>query len=289
MASKKAIVIGANGQDGSFMCELLESKGYEVYKTTKTNVYLLHLDIETICPDEIYNFAGVSNVINPYENTEEIFKTNARLPQIILEIIVKVNKSIKYFQASSALIFGRDKSGKQSEQTPFNPIYPYGCAKLYAHNMVNEFRNEYGLFACCGIFFPHESERRKEHFFSRKTTKAAAIKSKITVGNLSVFRDFGYAKDYMEAAYLMMQSDRATDYCIGTGQLILLKYFTKKAFDHVGLDYKDYVQESEQQTRKNDTEILCADITKIKNELGWKPTTSIDEMIKIMIEHDKPF
>lgn len=285
MANKKAIVVGI-GQDGSLIYESLINKGYDVYKVTQDFIKDLIVIIRAVQPDEIYNFSGVSNVIDPFENLDEIFKTNAGIPQEILEAIVKYDKKIKFFQASSALIFGRDKSGYQSEATPYNPIYPYGCAKLYAHTLVTEFRNAYGLFACCGIFFPHESERRKEHFFSRKITKAAATKTKITVGNLLVYRDYGYAPDYVEAAYLMLQSNTPVDYCIGTGKLISLKDFVKKTFKYAGLDYKDYVTEGSQ-TRVNDTEILCANITKIKDELGWQPTTTIDEMIKKMVDHDR--
>lgn len=287
MANKKAIVWGASGQDGSFMCDLLESIGYTVYGILNKEPRHIIDIIWFYKPDEIYNFAGISNVINPYEQLDEIFEVNAKLPQQILETIVKVDKKIKFFQASSSLMFGRDESRSQNELTPFNPIYPYGCAKLYAHNMVNEFRKTFGLFACSGIFFNHESERRKEHFFSRKICKAAATKTKVTVGNLDALRDFGYAKDYMEAAYLMMQEIEPKDYVIGTGRLISMREFAKRAFEHVGLDYRDYVIEDESLKRKNDTNVLCADATKIELDLGWKAKTSIDEMIKIMIEHDR--
>lgn len=287
MANKRAIIFGISGQDGSFCSELLKSKGYEVFGVTKndsTNIFEL---INGINPDEIYNFAGVSNVIRPYDRLDEIFEVNAKLPQQILETIVKVDKKIKFFQASSSLIFGKDKSRSQNELTPFRPIYPYGCAKLYAHNMVNEFRETFGLFACCGIFFNHESERRKEHFFSRKICKAAATKTKVKVGNLDSLRDFGYAKDYMEAAYMMMQAKEPKDYVIGTGKLISMRAFAEKAFSYVGLDYREYVIEDEELKRKNDTNVLCAAASRIELDLGWKAKTSIDEMIKIIIEHDR--
>lgn len=286
MANKKAMIFGVAGQDGSFMAQLLAAKGYAIYgilKDLPASVYSL---ISSAHIDEIYNFAGISNVINPYEKLDEIFEVNAKLPQQILEAIVQVDKKIKFFQASSSLIFGRDESRSQNELTPFAPMYPYGCAKLYAHNMVNEFRETYGLFACCGIFYNHESERRKEHFFSRKICKAAAKKQMVVVGNLDSLRDFGYAKDYMEAAYLMMQAKGPKDYVIGTGKLISMREFAKKAFDYVGLDYSEYVIEEESLKRINDTNVLCADATKIKLDLGWEAKTSIDEMIKIMITHN---
>lgn len=286
MANKKAVIVGM-GMDGSHLFELLINKGYAIYTVTRDNIEHLTEIIEQVEPGEIYNFSGISTVQNPFQKLDEIFNTNAGIPQRILEAIVKDDKNIKFFQASSALIFGRDNSRYQSETTPFNPIYPYGCAKLYAHVMVSEFRKAYGIFACCGIFFPHESERRKEHFFSRKITKAAATRTKITVGDLSGYRDYGYAPDYVEAAYLMLQHHTPTDYCIGTGEMISLKYFAKKAFDYVGLDYRDYVKIDVSKTRTNEAEILCANITKIKEELGWQPTTTMDEMIKKMVDYDR--
>jgi len=287
MANKKAIVWGAFGQDGSFMSELLIGRGYDVSHMVKEFHLSTYDAIASANPDEIYNFAGISNVINPFENLQEQFEITAGLPVRILEAIVKANKKIKFFQASSSLIFGRDESGLQNELTPFSPKYHYGSCKLYAHNMVNEFRETYGLFACSGIFFNHESERRKEHFFSRKICKAAAWKQKVTVGNLDSLRDFGYAKDYMEAAYLMMQAKEPKDYVIGTGKLISMRDFAKKAFEYAGLDYRDYVIEDESAKRKNDTQILCAVPSRIKLDLGWEAKTSIDEMIKIIIDNDR--
>jgi GDPmannose 4,6-dehydratase len=287
MASKRAIIFGESGQDGSFMAELLADKGYEVYGINRENVKHFPDIINKTKPDEIYNFAGVSDVLHPYKNLNEIFEINAKLPQQILEIIVRTNKHIKFFQASSALIFGRDKSGRQNEQTPFQPMYPYGVAKLYAHNMVNEVRETYGIFACCGIFFNHESERRKDHFFSKKICKAAATKSKVTVGSLDAVRDFGYAKDYIEAAYLMMQSDTPKDYVIGTGILTSLEDFARMAFEYAGLDYKDYVIQDKSLVRKKDTEILRANRTAIFDDLGWIPKVKVNELIKLMIDAER--
>lgn len=287
MANKKAIILGGYGQDGSFMHELLVKKGYNVFIIGNDRPYDIHFHITLVQPDEIYNFAGVSNVINPYKSLNEVFEINAKLPQQILEAIYKVNKNIKYFQASSALIFGKDKSGYQNEETSYNPIYPYGAAKLYATNITKMFRDDLGLFACSGIFFPHESERRGEHFFTKKITHAAATKTKVVVGSLKAKRDFGYAPDYVEAAYLMLQNNIPTDYCIGTGELTSIEDFAKKSFDYVGLNYKDYVKVDESKTRINEAEILCANISKIKDEIGWKPTKNIDEIIHKMIDNDR--
>jgi GDPmannose 4,6-dehydratase len=287
--SKKAIIFGINGQDGSFLKELLIAKGYSVVGITKENGNYLSKILMDTQADEIYNFAGVSNVFSPYENQEEIFTTNALLPHKIMQKIVKWSPHSRFFQASSSLIFGRDNSLYQRESTPFSPIYPYGVAKLYAHNMVNEFRETYGIAAWCGIFYPHESERRGERFFSRKITKAAATKSKVTVGDLSAERDWGYAKDYVEAAWMVLQDQHHTpkDYVIGTGIATTLQEFAAKAFEYAGLDYRDYVTVDPALARKNDTTTLLADASLIRTEIGWKPKANIDELIKIMVDHDR--
>ena len=190
MANKKALIFGVLGQDGSFMAELLHSKGYEVYGVvgahtdgsryvephTKGMIMIFKLNalhhieelISLVRPDEIYNFAGVSNVFTPWDDLDTLFDTNVKLPQYILEAIVKADKSIKFFQASSCLIFGKDEFGIQNEQTPVNPLHPYGISKYAAQSLVKMFRDTHGIFACSGIFFNHESERRGENFFSKK-------------------------------------------------------------------------------------------------------------------------
>lgn len=266
------------------MSELLKTNGYDIYGCTrKDNPFEM---IKTIRPDEIYNFASSSNVFNAWENIDSVFETDGHLPQKILECILKTNKSIKYFQASSCLIFGLNKDGIQNEDTPRCPIHPYGIAKLYADNMVSEFRRVYNIYACSGIFYNHESARRGKDFFSKRICRAAAKGEKIKVGNLDCYRDMGYAPDFMEAVYLMMQNDDPEDYVIGTGQLISMRDFADRCFNHIGLNYKYYLNEDEKLCRKNDTNILKADITKITIDLEWKPKILIDEMIKIMIDYE---
>lgn len=286
---KKAIVIGADGQDGSFMLDLLMEKDYDVYPFNRSNIHILDfIKLRQIKPDEVYNFAGISDVITPFREIDELQVVNALLPVEILEMISIVNKDIRFFQASSSLIFGRDKGFRQNEKTPFNPIYPYGAAKLYAHNMVKEYREHYGMFAVNGIFYPHESERRKDHFFSRKITKAAARGQKVTVGNLHAERDYGYAKDYVEAAWMMLQADQPKDYVIGTGKATILYSFVERAFAYAGImDWQKYVRVDESITRKKDTELLIADYSAIKKDLGWQPKTNVDQLIKIMIDYEK--
>lgn len=301
MEKNKSIIFGYLGQDGSYMADLLKSKNYEIYgivKNNSNNINLFEFDIDNIYdiinyirPSEIYNFAGVSDVFNPWENLDTIFNINALLPQKILETIVKIDKNIKFFQASSCLTFGRDTSGYQDENTPKNPIHPYGIAKLYADNMINEFRNIFGLYCCSGILFNHNSPRMRKEFFAKKVIKSAIdIKNKkqdkLMVGNLSVVRDYGYAPDFVEAASLMMNNIEPKDYVIGTGKLISMKDYIKKVFEYLDLDYKQYIEVDDRFIRNNDTNILCANINNIKNDLGWKPTHSIDDIIRIMIEKE---
>jgi len=314
MANKRALITGVLGQDGSFMAELLAQKGYDVYgivryepdtdkiewiqklipsiKISYVNILCqtdLYNEIELIKPDEIYNFAGYSNVFNPYLNPELVFDINAKVPQYILEVIQNSNKIIKFFNASSCLIFGRDKNEKQNESTHANPKYQYGISKLYANNIVNEYREEWGIFACSGIFYPHESERRGDLFFTKKIIKAALDiynrkADKFNIGSLDSFRDFGYAPDYMEAVYLMMQNSTPKDYVIGTGILTKLRDFVKLSFDKMGLNYEDYICPTKELTRDNDVNILCADASKIKKELRWYPKVFVPELISIMLK-----
>lgn len=290
----KALITGIQGQDGFYMDKLLKSKGYETIGIKRETVNLLDKDalfnlILNTMPDEIYNFAGYSNVFNPWRDIDNIFNINGKMPQYFLEAILRANKPIKFFQASSCLIFGRNTDCIQNENTPINPIHPYGIAKAYADNMIKEFRKVHNLFACSGIFYPHESPHRGDDFFTKKITNAIKeIKSgksdTLKIGNLNFFRDYGYAPDYMEAAYLMMQAKEPKDYVIGTGNLISGHDFVIECFKAVGLDGTKYLQQDKTFYRENDTEILKADISKIKNDLGWLPTHSIQNIIKIMLQ-----
>lgn len=312
---KRALILGIWGQDGSYMAELLASKGYEIYGVekgfNKERLDLLRVSIpeavvyqpdlenkedvfnlvKNVNPDEVYNFAGISDIFNPWNKLDEIFKLNALLPQYFLEVIKDFNKNIKYFQASSCLIFGKDQSGVQNEKTPANPALPYGVAKLYADNMIKEFRREFGLYACSGIFYNHESPRRGANFFTKKISNAVKQIKKtqtdyIEVGSLSDLKDYGYAPDFMEAVYLMMHNVAPKDYVIGTAQLITNEEFIKKCFNYVNLDYQKYIKINNSLIRKNDLGILKADISEIKKDLNWKPQHSIDDLVSIMMEKD---
>lgn len=309
---KRALITGVLGQDGSYMAELLAANGYEVHGVTRIspatekiewiqklipNLKLHRCDIlnkksmsdliQAIHPSETYNFAGVSDVFTAWANLDYTMAVNAGVPQNILSTIAGFDTKIKFFQASSCLTFGRDGSGLQNETTPANPIHPYGIAKNTADNLVKEYRTVFGLFACSGIFFTHESERRGAEFFSKKVISHVArikngIREKLKVGNLAAFRDYGYAPDFVDAAYRMMQQERPTDYVIGTGRLITMEQFVDKCFKQAGLDYKDHIEADPALVRANDTKVLKADIRKITTELGWIPKHNIDQMIEEM-------
>lgn len=314
--NNKALIIGILGQDGSYMAELLHSKGYEVCGLVRDNTDQSRIEwieslvpgieihrvdilnkpqlssiIKIIHPGEIYNFASSTNVFSAWENLDKVMDLDARLPQHILECILKIDKSIKFFQASSCLTFGRNNDGIQNEHTPINPVHPYGIAKAYADNMIAEFRTVHNIFACSGIFFNHESERRGENFFSKKITMAAAkikkgLQQTIKVGNLNSYRDYGYAKDYMEAVFMMMQNEKPVDYVIGTGKLITMMEFAKKCFEYVGLDYVNHIDVDSELYRSIDTTILKANTQNIRLDLDWKPRNSIDDMVRIMVDFE---
>lgn len=267
MVSKRAIVTGCNGQDGFYMCKLLWDKSYNVWQVGRDYINSIDEIIKTFQPDEIYNFAGVSDVINPFYNVQQIFEVNVGIPIKILDSIIHYSPKTKFFQASSCL--------------SLKPIYPYGVSKRSADELIKQYRDKFNIYACSGIFSSHESPRRKDHFFSKRIVNAAINKEKITVGNLSGYRDYGYAPDYMEAAHLMLQQYRPKDYQIGTGQLINLKTFVDKVFKEAGLDYKDYITEDIKQQRPEIP--MCADVLPIKEDLGWTPKHSIDDLIKIML------
>lgn len=314
--NNKAIITGILGQDGSLLAELLHFNGYEVHgivrKTTDQDrigwikslvpgVRIHGVDIldksqllsviGMVRPCEIYNFASSSNVFSAWQDLDGVMDLDARVPQHILECILKVDKSMKFFQASSCLTFGRNKDGVQNEETAVNPIHPYGMAKAYADGMVREFRSVHNIFACSAILYNHESERRGENFFSRKMAMAAArikkgLQHTIKVGNLTSYRDYGYAPDYVEAAFLMMNAEKPADYVIGTGRLTTMMEFARKCFEHVGLDYENHIDVDAELYRNIDTTILKADIRKIKSELNWSPRHSIDDMVAKMVDHE---
>lgn len=258
-----AIVTGSTGMDGSHMVDLLNMKKYNVITVERDRIENIFSFIKQNKPDEIYNFAGVSDVINPFENVAELMDINVGLPINILDAIVKYSPKTKYFQASSCL--------------SLTPYYPYGISKRAADELIKQYRVRYNIFACSGIFYPHDSERRRDSFFLKKVVNAAVRKEKITLSNLDRWREFGYAPEYCEAAWLMLQQDNPFDYEIGTGQLYNLEYVVNKVFSACGLNWKDYITE----LKSPDTlQYMSANINMIP---GWNKIKNIDEIIKTMI------
>jgi GDPmannose 4,6-dehydratase len=300
---KRALILGSKGQDGQFLSEKLLLDGYEVFGVIKPNTNPLQkntisLDltdiknvefvISKVKPTHIFNFAGVSDVFNPYDNLEFSYQQNCLIPQNFFNSILKIDKTIRFFQSSSSLMYGRSTINKINEETPTSPIYPYGITKLYSHNLIKEYREEFDLFCSSGIFFNHDSEKRGDKFLTQKII--LGIKdildkktNTIKLGNIDVHRDISYAGDFMDAVKLMMESNNPTDYVLGSEKLTSIREFIEKSFNYVGLDYKNHIEQDKDFIRTKNDIILVSDITKIKNNLGWKTTKNIDDIIKIMI------
>ena len=317
----KALITGITGQDGAYLAELLLEKGYEVHGTVRRsssinteridgliskysddNQLTLHysdlLDsssitnlLNNIRPDEVYNLAAQSHVSVSFINP--IFTTQiGTLGSIsILEGIRHLNKDVKFYQASSSEMFGGASKELLNEKSLFDAKSPYGASKVFAHEITKIYRESYELFGVNGILFNHESPLRGETFVTRKISKAVGrisvgIQKRLTLGNLDASRDWGYAKDYVEGMWKMMQHDTAEDWILATGVTKTVKEFAEAAFNVVGLSWENYVDISEKYFRPNEVDYLVGDATKAKNKLGWEPTVDFDELVKIMVEHD---
>ena len=319
---KVALITGVNGQDGSYLSELLLSKGYRVVgmirrtssarrEKLKNIEHLLnqsqfHLvtgdvtDLSSVIkilnkykPTEVYNLAAQSHVGESFTSPISTMNINGLGTLNVLEAILSVDKRIKLYQASTSEMFG-DLQAVQSETTPFNPVSPYACSKVYAHNIVVNYRKAYGMFACCGILFNHESPRRGEDFVTRKITKAAArIKlgkqNEIRLGNIKTYRDWGFAGDYVEAMWLMLQQKEADDYVISSNNSVTVEDFLEKVFNYLDLDYRKYLIIDEKFFRPHDVPYLRGDSTKALKSLGWKPTVDLDRLAKMMVNSDLEF
>lgn len=324
--TKKAIITGVTGQDGSYLAELLLEKGYEVhgiirrastfntsriehlYQDPHEENRRLHLHygdladanvfrklIYKIKPDEIYNIGAQSHVRVSFdipEYTANITGLGAlRILEAIKDFQEDTGKKIKYYQASSSEMFGAAPP-PQNENTPFHPRSPYGVAKTFAFYITRNYREAYGIYAVNGILFNHESERRGETFVTRKISRGiarilAGLDKKIYLGNLDARRDWGYAPEYMEAAWLMMQQPEPDDYVIGTGENHSVREFVEAAFAHAGIsNWKDYVDIDPRYYRPAEVENLIADPRKAKEKLGWEAKTKFADLVKIMVDHD---
>ena len=318
---KKALITGITGQDGSYLAEFLLSKGYEVHglirraSTFNTNridhIYKdphirgvkLHLHygdlsdssqltnlIYNIKPDEIYHLGAQSHVRVSFDIPEYTGDITALGTTRILEAVRRSGIKCKFYQASSSEMYG-DAPAPQNEDTHFRARSPYAAAKIYAYWMVRNYQEGYNLFACNGILFNHESPRRGETFVTRKITRGlarivAGKDKKLYLGNLEAKRDWGYAPDYVEAMWLMLQQERPEDYVIGIGETHSVKEFLEEVFNYAGLDWKEYVEIDPRYFRPTEVELLLADSSKARRELGWSPRITFKELVKIMVDSD---
>lgn len=315
----RALITGITGQDGLYLAEFLLGKGYEVYgmvrgqanpkvalvEQTVPGVKLVYGDLsdfssllhvlETTEPDEVYNLGAISSVPLSFRQPELTYDITGLGVHRILEAtrrIADAGKSIKFYQASSSEMFGQARESPQNELTPFHPRSPYAIAKVMGHYATVHYREAYGLFACSGILFNHESPRRGAEFVTRKISMGvAAIVSgkadKIPLGNLSARRDWGFAGDYVRAMWLMLQQDEPGDYVVGTGESHSVTDFARLAFQYVGIeDFEKYLVVDERYFRPADVNDLRADATKAKEVLGWEPTVGFEELVKMMVEAD---
>ena len=313
--SKRALITGITGQDGSFLAELLLDKGYEVHgmvrrASTEKFERIEHLRdritlhqgdlldhrslIDTLRsskPDEVYNLAAMSFVgISWIQPTLTAEFTGVGVTRL-LECIREVCPDVRFYQASSSEMFGKVLETPQTETTPFYPRSPYGVAKVYGHHITVNYRESYDMFLTSGILFNHESERRGLEFVTRKITwHAAAIKlgqrDELALGNLDAKRDWGYAKDYVEAMWLMLQHDKPDDFVIATGETNTVRRCVEIAFDQVGLDWEPYVRIDDAFKRPAEVDLLVGDASKAERELGWKPATTFEQLIRLMVDAD---
>lgn len=320
--SKRALITGITGQDGSFLTELLLEKGYEVFgvirrsssfntaridhlyrdpheEGTRLRLFFgdlndsssLNTIIRQTQPDEIYNLGAQSHVRVSFDVPEYTAEVTALGTVRLLEAIREIGIQPKFYQASSSELFGKAVETPQTESTPFYPRSPYGCAKAYAYHITVNYREAYGLFACNGILFNHESERRGETFVSRKITRAATriklgMQDKLYLGNLDARRDWGYAADYVEAMWLMMQAEKPDDYVIATGVTHSVRDFLDDAFGYLGLDWNNYVEIDPRYYRPAEVDLLQGNAAKARQVLGWEPRVTFPEMVRLMVDHD---
>ncbi len=311
----KALITGITGQDGSYLADLLLSKNYEVWgmvrrSSTETFDRIRHIRdklkirqadlldqlslirlLEEAQPDEIYNFAAQSFVPTSWEQPVLTAEFDAVGVCRVLEAIRLVNPKIKFYQASSSEMFGKVREVPQKETTPFYPRSPYGVAKVYGHFITVNYRESYGLFAVSGILFNHESPRRGLEFVTRKVTDGVAriklgLSDKLFLGNLDAKRDWGYAGDYVDAVYRMLQQKEPLDYVISSGKSHSVRDLVQNAFSYVGLNWEKHVKTDPKLVRPAEVDILLGDSSLARKNLGWQPKTSFEELVKMMVEAD---
>jgi GDPmannose 4,6-dehydratase len=319
---KKALITGITGQDGSYLAELLLQKGYEVHGIIRrastfntaridhlyadphvngVSFFLHYGDLSDstnlirllyrLQPDEIYHLAAQSHVRVSFDIPEYTGDITALGTVRILEALRETGIKAKFYQASSSEMFGMVRETPQKETTPFYPRSPYGCSKVYAYWITVNYRESYDMFACNGILFNHESPRRGETFVTRKITRGVArikagLESSLYLGNLDAKRDWGYAKEYVEAMWRMLQQERPEDFVIATGETHTVREFLEEAFAHAGLDWKPYVKIDDRYFRPAEVDLLIGDASKAHAKLGWKPKTTFKELVHLMVDAD---
>tara|TARA_R110000822_G_scaffold298120_1_gene420802 strand:+ start:1509 stop:2504 length:996 start_codon:yes stop_codon:yes gene_type:complete len=320
MSQKKAFITGIGGQDGSYLAEYLISLGYEVHgivrrhsvaeeQNTRLHHIQLKLDkttyygdlsdqgsierlLEEIQPDEIYNMAAQSHVRVSFDVPQYTVQTNALGVLNVLEAYRRACPDAKFYQASSSEMFGLtvEDDGFQRETSVMNPVSPYGCSKVFGYNIVRNYRRAYGLHACNGILFNHESPRRGSNFVTNKVCKAAAriklgLQDKLELGNMDSYRDWGHSKDYVRAMHAIINHDKADDFVVSTMETHSVREMCEIVFSYLGMDYREYVIQNPKYLRPEELPYLKGDSTKIRKTLGWKPTYTFEEMMEEMADH----
>lgn len=323
---KRSLITGINGQDGSYLAELMLEKGYEVHGTIRrasafntgridhlyqdphlpgTRLFLHYGDLtdgtglrrvlEKVRPDEVYNLGAQSHVMVSFEQPEYTADTDAlgtlRLLEAVRDYRSRTGHEVRFYQAGSSEMFGKAREVPQRETTPFHPRSPYGCSKVFSYHQTVNYREAYGMFACCGILFNHESPRRGETFVSRKITRAATriklgLQDRLYLGNLDARRDWGYAGDYVEAMWLMLQQQIPGDYVIATGISHTVREFAEAAFELLDLDWQEFVVQDPRYLRPAEVDVLQGDASRARDELGWAPEVAFPDLVRMMVEHD---
>jgi GDPmannose 4,6-dehydratase len=314
--SRKAFITGITGQDGSYLAEILLEKGYEVYGMIRRSssfntaridhifkdVELVFGDLSdgsvlnqlmrTIRPDEVYNLGAQSHVRVSFDVPEYTADTDAMGTLRLLDAIREEGVQCRFYQASSSEMFGQAREVPQTEETPFHPRSPYGVSKVFSYWITRNYREAYGMYAVNGILFNHESPRRGPTFVTRKITRAVGAilrgeQDDLKLGNLEAKRDWGYAKDYMEGAWRMLQADEPDDFVLATGETHSVEEFLDEAFGCAELDWHDYVKIDERYFRPAEVDLLIGDYSKAKEKLGWEPTVRFEELVRMMVDADR--
>jgi GDPmannose 4,6-dehydratase len=313
---RKAFITGITGQDGSYLAEILLEKDYDIYGMIRrsssfntsrvdhvfdeielvfgdlTDGSVLNQLMRTIRPDEVYNLGAQSHVRVSFDIPEYTADVDALGTLRLLDAIREEGVRCRFYQASSSEMFGQARQVPQTEETPFHPRSPYGVGKVFGYWITRNYREAYGMYAVNGILFNHESPRRGPTFVTRKITRAVGAilrgeQDELLLGNLDARRDWGYARDYMEGAWRMLQADEADDYVLATGETHSVQEFLDEAFDYAGLDWREYVRIDARYFRPSEVDVLMGDYSKARDTLGWEPTVRFHELVRMMVDADR--